>query len=80
MPEGAVVSTRQLEEEVRRLTREVSSKFTVEPSIDEVKSDLLVGLKRFADSVRRKYHAIQRAEKSKGNVVDNCDDPSPSTN
>ena len=57
-----------------------SSKFTVDPLIDEVKSVLLVGLKRFADNVCRKYHAIQRAKNSKGIVVDNCDDLSPSTN
>ena len=44
MPYGAVVANRRLEEEVRRLTREVSSKFTVEPSIDKVNSDLLIGL------------------------------------
>ena len=63
-----------MNEEVRRLTREVSSKFTVELSIEEIKSDLLIGLKRFANNNRRKYHAIQRAEESKQTGADQCAD------
>ena len=76
MPYGAVVTTWRLEEEVQCLTRKVSSKFIVEPSINEVRSELLIGLKRFVDSVRRNYDAIQRAEKSK-NATDICNDSWP---
>ena len=72
MTGGVNISTRKLNEEVRRLSREVSSKFTVEPSIEEIRSDLLIGLKRFANNVRRKYHAIQRAEESKKAGADQC--------
>ena len=46
---------------------------------NEVRSNLLIDLKYFADSVGQKYHAIQRAEKSKQNATDNYGDSCPST-
>ena len=57
------VATLWLEEEVRRATREISPKYVVEPSIDEIETDLLIGLRRYIRSVRIKYHQIERLRK-----------------
>ena len=59
-----------LNKEVRNLTHEVSSKFIVELLIEEIKIDLLIGLKISANNVRWNYHAIQRAEDSKQTGAD----------
>ena len=62
LQEGFAVSTRRIEEEVRRTTREVSSNFVVEPSIEEVKSDLLIALKRYRQSVRTRALLVERMQ------------------
>ena len=46
------LSTAQLVAEVQALVGEISSKFVVEPTIEEVKADLLLALKRYCFSVR----------------------------
>ena len=63
--QGPVSSTRRLEEEAQILCHEVSSKFVIEPSIEEIRSDALICLKRFAASVRSKFHALERAKAQK---------------
>ena len=63
--QGPVSSTRRLDEEAQTLCNEVSSKFVIEPSIEEVRSDALICLKRFAASVRSKFHALERAKSQK---------------
>jgi hypothetical protein len=57
------VSHLWLEEEVRRATREISQKFVVEPTIDEIESDLLIGIRRYICSVRIKHHQTERLHK-----------------
>ena len=42
MVHGYIVTKRYLEEEAQRISREVSSKFVVEPSIDESLSNVLI--------------------------------------
>ena len=59
-----ISSTRTLEEEAQILCNEVSSKFVIEPSIEEVKSDALICLKRFSASVRS-FYALERAKAKK---------------
>ena len=63
--QGPVSSTRRLEEEAQILCHEVSSKFVIEPSIEEIKSDQLICLKRFQGSVRQKFHERERAKAQK---------------
>ena len=48
-------SRRQVELEAQRITCGISSKFVPEPNIDEVQSNLLVGLKQFDHAVRQWY-------------------------
>ena len=60
-----VTTTRRLEEEVQIRCNEVSFKFVIEPSIEEVKSDALIYLKQFSTSIRSKYHVIERAKPNK---------------
>ena len=43
-----------------------------------VRTDLLVGLNCFANSVRKKFHAIKWAEQSKQNATDNFGGSCPS--
>ena len=66
-----------LEKEVQRLTREVSSKFVTEPSIEVIRDDLLVALKRYNHSVRQKWRRIKAAKKANTNpnLANNCEDP-----
>ena len=71
---GRVVNTRRLEEEVRLLTREVSFKFVSEPSIEEIRSDLIIGLKRYNQSVRSKARQQERDEQSKVAAITTDDD------
>jgi hypothetical protein len=54
------ITLRWIEEEARILTRDVSSKFVVEPTIEEISSDLLIALKRFNHSVRSKARQRER--------------------
>ena len=56
----------RFELEVRCVTRETSDNYVVNPTIDEVESDLLIGLKRFKHSVRV---AWQRAERKKQDSI-----------
>ena len=66
--QGPVTSTRRLEEEAQILCNEVSSKFVIKPSIEEVRSDTLICLKRFSASVRSKYHALEREKANKATI------------
>ena len=75
---GRVVSTWPLEEEVRLLTREVSFKFVAEPSIEELKSDLIIGLKRYSNSVRSRARQVERDAQSKVTII-TTDDDNPAT-
>ena len=43
-----------LQNEVQYIAREISYRFLVEPSIDEVESDVLILIKRFKQGVRAK--------------------------
>ena len=52
--------------EVRCVTRKTSDNYVVNPTIDEIESDLLIGLKRFKHSVRV---AWQRAERKKQDSI-----------
>ena len=60
MREEHIVSTRRLEEEVQRISREVSFNYVVEPSIKAIRDDALVGLKRYTNAVRSKARQIER--------------------
>ena len=64
-----VVSTRRLEEEVRLLTREISFKYVSEPSIEEIRSDLIIGLKRYNQSVRSKARQRERDDPTKVTII-----------
>ena len=68
---------RRLEEEGQILCNEISSNFVIEPSIEEVRSDTLICLKRFLASVRSKFHALERA---KANKATNSGGKTPSNN
>ncbi len=54
------ITLRQIEEEARLLTRDVSSNFVVELTIEEIASDLLIALKRFNHSVCLKTRQCKR--------------------
>ena len=69
---------RNLEGEVRRITRGTSSKFVPEPSIDECEDDLFIGMRRFRHAVRSKARLVERL-RSKGKAVDADSIPIPST-
>ena len=64
----SAVFTRQLEEEVQLITRDVSSKFVIEPSIDEIRSDLLIALKRHCHSVCIRAHQSQHEDPTKPTI------------
>ena len=49
----------RLFEEVRRLTCKTSVNFVVEPSIDMIESDILIGVKRFKQAVRNRWMSIE---------------------
>ena len=72
---GSVTTARRLEEEAQILYNAASSKFVIEPLIEEVKSDSLIYLKWFSASVRSKYHAL---ECSKANTAPNPGGNNPS--
>ena len=65
-----VVTRRRLGEEALRITTEISSKHVNEPHLNEVQSNALIGLKRFAHSTRQQYHHRQRLLNSKSGDVD----------
>ena len=74
---GSITTIRRLEEEAQILCNEVLSKYLIKPSIEDVKSNLLIYLKRFSASLSSKYHAIERA---KANKVTNPGGKNPSNN
>jgi hypothetical protein len=49
-----------LQNEVQYIAREISDRFVVEPSIDEVESDVLISIKRFKQGVRAKWIRVER--------------------
>ena len=49
-----------LQNEVQYIAQEISDRFVVEPSIDEVDSDMLISIKRFKQGVRTKWIRVER--------------------
>ena len=69
-------SVRRMEEEVRRLAREISFKYVPNPSLDGVESNTLIGLKRFRHSVRNRARFVD----NKNNAIDKIDDEDGTNN
>ena len=69
-------SVRRIEEEVRRLAREISFKYVPNPSMDGVESDVLIGLKRFRHAVRNRARFVD----SKKSTTDAEDDDDSTNN
>ena len=63
--QGPITTTRRLEEEAQILCNGVSSKCVIELSIEQVKNDLPICLKRISASIRSKQHALERAKANK---------------
>jgi hypothetical protein len=72
----AKVSARLLEREVQSVVRGISSKYVPEPSIEEICSDALIGLKRFRQAVRSKALLVERL-KEQGYLKDGEEPPAP---
>ena len=72
----------RLEAEVQTVAREISFNFVPKPTFEEVKSDLLVALKRYRKSVRARLKTVER-NRNQGLADDainpNADD-GPTTN
>ena len=56
-----------LEREVRDKTREISDKYVANPSIDEILSDVIIGLKRFKRNVRLQWKRLEEKRLMRGN-------------
>ena len=56
-----------LEREVRDKTREISDKYVANPSIDEILSDVIIGLKRFKRSIRLQWKRLEEKRLMRGN-------------
>ena len=62
---GALVFTRCLEEEVRCITRKVSSNTFIGPTMKEIRSDLLNALDQYIYSIHTRTHQIKQAKNGK---------------
>ena len=59
------ISLKNLRNEVLHVTSETSDKFVYAPQKDSILVDLLIGLKRFRDTVRWKWYIVEEKRKKK---------------